>query len=49
MDGDDDFRIAFDQVAAADPILWVSSDQATQEQTGRLWSGAFRYKVARSG
>ena len=35
MDGEDDFHIAFAQVTDADLILWVVSDQATQEQTGR--------------
>lgn len=35
MDGEDDFQVAFAQVADADLILWVASDQATQEQTGR--------------
>ena len=35
MDGLEDFEAAFGQVADADLILWVATDQATQEQTGR--------------
>lgn len=35
MDGEDDFEIAFDEVAEADLILWVAADRATQQQTGR--------------
>lgn len=35
MDGQDDYDAAFGQVADADLILWVATDQATQEQTGR--------------
>jgi small GTP-binding protein len=35
MDGEDDFQVAFAQVVDADLILWIASDQATQEQTGR--------------
>lgn len=35
MDGEDDYEAAFAQVADADLILWVATDQATQEQTAR--------------
>nr|WP_302477605.1 GTPase [Aeromicrobium stalagmiti] len=35
MDGEDDYARAFEEVAGADLILWVATDQATQEQTGR--------------
>lgn len=35
MDGQDDYETAFAEVADADLILWVATDQATQEQTGR--------------
>lgn len=35
MDGQEDYEAAFNQVADADLILWVATDQATQEQTGR--------------
>nr|WP_221376990.1 GTPase [Actinoplanes polyasparticus] len=35
MDGREDYEVAFGQVADADLILWVATDQATQEQTGR--------------
>lgn len=35
MDGDEDYETAFREVADADLILWVATDQATQEQTGR--------------
>ncbi|MGK5682361.1 GTPase domain-containing protein [Actinoplanes sp. URMC 104] len=34
MDGEEDYEVAFGQVAEADLILWVATDQATQEQTG---------------
>lgn len=34
MDGQDDYNAAFAEVADADLILWVATDQATQEQTG---------------
>ena len=35
MDGDEDYAEAFSQVADADLILWVATNEATQEQTGR--------------
>lgn len=35
MDGDEDYAEAFTQVADADLILWVATNEATQEQTGR--------------
>ena len=35
MDGEEDYEAAFGEVADADLILWVATDQATQEQTGR--------------
>lgn len=35
MDGDADYATAFDEVADADLILWVATNEATQEQTGR--------------
>jgi small GTP-binding protein len=35
MDGREDYEAAFSQVVDADLILWVATDQATQEQTGR--------------
>jgi len=35
MDGLEDYETAFGEVANADLILWVATDQATQEQTGR--------------
>lgn len=35
MDGESDYEAAFLEVADADLILWVATDQATQEQTGR--------------
>lgn len=35
MDGDEDYAQAFSQVADADLILWVATNEATQEQTGR--------------
>ena len=35
MDGEKDYETAFREVADADLILWVATDQATQEQTGR--------------
>lgn len=35
MDGDEDYETAFREVADADLVLWVATDQATQEQTGR--------------
>jgi small GTP-binding protein len=35
MDGEDDYATAFTQVADADLILWVATDQATQEKTGQ--------------
>lgn len=35
MDGQADYDTAFAEVADADLILWVATDQATQEQTGR--------------
>lgn len=35
MDGDEDYAEAFGQVADADLILWVATNEATQEQTGR--------------
>ena len=34
MDGAEDFAAAFSEVADADLILWVATDEATQEQTG---------------
>jgi hypothetical protein len=34
MDGEDDYTTAFTQVADADLVLWVGTDQATQELTG---------------
>lgn len=34
MDGQEDYEAAFGQVPEADMILWVATDQATQEQTG---------------
>lgn len=33
-DGEEDYEVAFGQVADADLVLWVATDQATQEQTG---------------
>ena len=35
MDGHEDFVEAFRQIADADLILWVATNEATQEQTGR--------------
>ncbi|SDO78105.1 hypothetical protein SAMN04487788_0868 [Microbacterium testaceum StLB037] len=35
MDGDADYEEAFSQVADADLILWVATNEATQERTGR--------------
>ncbi|GHD51739.1 hypothetical protein D9V29_12405 [Mycetocola manganoxydans] len=35
MDGQEDYETAFSQVADADLILWVATNEATQEQTGR--------------
>lgn len=35
MDGDADYAEAFKQVADADLILWVATNEATQERTGR--------------
>lgn len=35
MDGDEDYAEAFSQVADADLILWVATNEATQERTGR--------------
>jgi small GTP-binding protein len=35
MDGQDDYDIAFGQVADADLVLWVATNQAVQEQTGQ--------------
>lgn len=35
MDGKEDYETAYREVADADMILWVATDQATQEQTGR--------------
>jgi hypothetical protein len=35
MDGSLDYDAAFDQVADADLIVWVATDQATQNETGR--------------
>lgn len=35
MDGDEDFAEAFRQIADADLILWVATNEATQERTGR--------------
>lgn len=35
MDGDEDYVEAFSQVGDADLILWVATNEATQEQTGR--------------
>lgn len=34
MDGEEDVRLAFTQVPDSDLILWVTTDQATQEETG---------------
>lgn len=35
VDGWEDFETAFAEVADADLVLWVATDQATQEHTGR--------------
>lgn len=35
MDGWEDYETAFAEVADADLVLWVATDQATQEHTGR--------------
>ncbi len=35
MDGDADYAEAFSQVADSDLILWVATNEATQERTGR--------------
>lgn len=35
MDGSEDFEKAFAEVPEADLVLWVATDQATQELTGR--------------
>lgn len=35
MDGDADYEEAFSQVADADLILWIATNEATQERTGR--------------